>query len=999
MAGETTKLALTPRPLARFAPILIWLMLILFPSIGARILFMQATAMETILQDSMLRQKLSVEIRKYDAALQNVDFLTAAIQLREIVEVMTLIYNDEQFVDSYKRHPVLSRLPDNSLHTADQLGQISDIIRDRIGVKPDFICLLDANPQRCALQLSPRLKLIMADFDASRELSSAYASFMDRIDFEKKKAQNKSIDIDYDNRILHTSFLQKMLRTFEPFHNSIGFMSQRYSTTFTNIFLIWTMPIINADGTFRFIMTGCAQSSLDPSFILKHTARNLSSKEFEHRVGISRDSSLPKFNQELGRLSLVSEIPESFILQLNQAKIHSKLKPVLQISCDSAQKSASAKQNLANVIILFYATLMTFLMSGIALGKFKLNRSLYKLVTAGFFAGILLPLSATIWLGICYLSNQQQLKAEAILDLMQEKIHEKEQAINLQISRNALFQNAFSHFTSKRSDELLLKLNHQTGFFGQGNRGDTSADPRNLKQKILNYAFIKPGLEDYLGVKDSRISNTDTVQPFFSGVSNDVLYQLGAFSHLPESVVKQTLQKSQLSMGLLDSTIDKQIFINTFTDEQSPTYNTMATGFGFINGIFWKDKNNRTTGLSLLQSDRRAWTNDFYKLIQQQKVSQKFIHEGFEISLHCFVTRYIQEGRLEDYNYIYDMQKDLGSAYFKKLADALFALTDEIRLNNLNSDQPHLINASLTNDRQMFFMAYATPVIQGSFLSGELLLAIFALLALISSLVLARGITWVLLKSLPPFQTAIDELSRQNYRWELQLSSGDEFDTLADSFNSITVKLDEKERISRLVSRNVLDAINSGNDQLLKPGGSKVRASILFADLRGFTTITEKYPAQQVVDMLNDYFSLMVEIIENHGGIIDKLIGDAIQAVFYDHECENCALSAVKAAKEMRTALVKFNADRQTRQLFSIDNGVGICTGEVICGRVGSESGKLDATIIGTLVNQAARLESLSKHGKKSKIAIDEATSKALGKKFTWKNVKVDATTSFLELN
>ena len=127
--------------------------------------------------------------------------------------------------------------------------------------------------------------------------------------------------------------------------------------------------------------------------------------------------------------------------------------------------------------------------------------------------------------------------------------------------------------------------------------------------------------------------------------------------------------------------------------------------------------------------------------------------------------------------------------------------------------------------------------------------------------------------------------------------------------------------------------------------------------------------------MLNDYFSRMADCIESNGGLIDKLIGDAIQAVFYAHENENCAESAVKAGLAMRAALHGFNLDRQQKGLFTIENGVGICTGSVISGRVGSEQGMLDATVIGSLVAQAAQLESRSKSGTASRVMIDAATS------------------------
>ena len=146
-----------------------------------------------------------------------------------------------------------------------------------------------------------------------------------------------------------------------------------------------------------------------------------------------------------------------------------------------------------------------------------------------------------------------------------------------------------------------------------------------------------------------------------------------------------------------------------------------------------------------------------------------------------------------------------------------------------------------------------------------------------------------------------------------------------------------------------------------------------------------------IVNMLNDYFSLMAEQIESQGGIIDKLIGDAIQAVFYHHECENGAEAAVKAGLAMRDALSAFNHQREKDRSFTIDNGVGICTGSVICGRVGSEHGKLDATIVGSLVNQAAHLESLSKFGSSSRVFIDLATADMLGAKYAFEQRQIDA--------
>lgn len=247
---------------------------------------------------------------------------------------------------------------------------------------------------------------------------------------------------------------------------------------------------------------------------------------------------------------------------------------------------------------------------------------------------------------------------------------------------------------------------------------------------------------------------------------------------------------------------------------------------------------------------------------------------------------------------------------------------------------------------------------------------------------LAGGTARVLLTSIPPFQEAMQKLENKDFNWKILINSGDEFDQLAVSFNGMAEKLIEKERLSSLVSRNVLDAISSTDAKMLKPGGSRVEAAILFSDIRSFTTITEKYAPEQIVEMLNDYFSAMTEIVEKHGGIIDKLIGDAIQAVFYDHELQNCSYKALSAGLEMREALKEFNQSRIARKLFEVDNGIGICSGTVICGRVGSEHGKLDATVIGSIVNMAANLEAKSKFGQHSKVVIDSETAKRAGGKF-----------------
>ncbi len=141
----------------------------------------------------------------------------------------------------------------------------------------------------------------------------------------------------------------------------------------------------------------------------------------------------------------------------------------------------------------------------------------------------------------------------------------------------------------------------------------------------------------------------------------------------------------------------------------------------------------------------------------------------------------------------------------------------------------------------------------------------------------------------------------------------------------------------------------------LKPGGQKSQVTILLSDLRGFTRVSTGLPSETVVEMLNDYFSALVEVVFQYDGTVDKFMGDAILAVFGSPEIDpDHAMKAVRAAIGMQAAAERVNSRRKAAGLPYCELGIGLHTGEVLHGFIGAEE-RLEYTVIGDTVNKASR--------------------------------------------
>ena len=195
-----------------------------------------------------------------------------------------------------------------------------------------------------------------------------------------------------------------------------------------------------------------------------------------------------------------------------------------------------------------------------------------------------------------------------------------------------------------------------------------------------------------------------------------------------------------------------------------------------------------------------------------------------------------------------------------------------------------------------------------------------------------------------------------------------------------TLIMEEKSRLmqiflNRYVSKELSSQILKEPDRFLKLGGEKKDISILFADIRDFTSFAEGQKPEKVVEILNLFFSKLTKVIFKYNGVVDKYIGDNLMVIFgppYYHG--NHALQATKAALEMQKEFDEIYKGWDSPEFASLGLGIGINSGVVIMGNIGSED-FMDYTVIGDNVNIAVRLETMAQKGQ---ILISDATYKKI---------------------
>ncbi len=259
------------------------------------------------------------------------------------------------------------------------------------------------------------------------------------------------------------------------------------------------------------------------------------------------------------------------------------------------------------------------------------------------------------------------------------------------------------------------------------------------------------------------------------------------------------------------------------------------------------------------------------------------------------------------------------------------------------------------------------------------------LVALVAAFLLARQVT----SPLDQLSRFASDISRRNFTTRLDIKTSDELAVVGRAMSQAAADLQSSEKqireeieirsdLGRYLPAELVDKVVA-REQDMGLGGERKEITVLFADVVAFTPLSENLPPEQVVQILNELFTIVTEIVFRHRGTVDKFIGDCVMAIWgAPTPLDDHAARALEAAEEIISWLEVGNASWEEKYGVSVQIAIGINSGEAVVGNVGSES-RMEYTAIGTTVNLAARLEAIARP---QQILISAKTAELAGEGF-----------------
>lgn len=220
----------------------------------------------------------------------------------------------------------------------------------------------------------------------------------------------------------------------------------------------------------------------------------------------------------------------------------------------------------------------------------------------------------------------------------------------------------------------------------------------------------------------------------------------------------------------------------------------------------------------------------------------------------------------------------------------------------------------------------------------------------------------IIVSPIRELQKASDRVANGDYTYKIDNKTGDEFETLCETFNEMTDALLQKEKMTSYVSKDVIEEVSNNSVQIMQPSGERIPVSVLFCALSGTKELSQ-YSPEEVTKIISCLIDAVDEISTAFNGQVDKLIEDTVMVVFRKtSSMENIVLNACRAALAINKRLKVELPDFKIK--------MGIASGDAVSGKIGSRNGKLDYTVIGNPVNLAARLKVQAGKAKNTGILI-----------------------------
>lgn len=395
-------------------------------------------------------------------------------------------------------------------------------------------------------------------------------------------------------------------------------------------------------------------------------------------------------------------------------------------------------------------------------------------------------------------------------------------------------------------------------------------------------------------------------------------------------------------------------------------------------------------GKFVLDNEKKALTYEANKRILSQsrflaQSSQKLLLQPYpEFFLSPLIKRIMEEDSDILYAVVVDIEGKIRGHQDIEKIDTLY----EEDKNLVSVTEQLLLKRGEELKQNTKLFAVSTPIYQKEIKIGTVYLGFskeginktlvktrnritaITLIALLLGIIGSICLVMFIITPIKALSKGVQEISQENFDVILPIKSKDELGELTFVFNQMAKSLKEKQLMKytfeRYVTKEIVDTILK-NIENIRLGGERREVTTLFVDIHGFTQISEKLSAEKIVHLLNEFFTLMVEIVFKYEGTVAKFMGDGMMAIFgapISHEDD--ALRAIKTALKMKESLSEFNKDKKE----PIHIGIGITSGEVIVGNIGSEK-RMEYTAVGMRVNLAARLQAISEN---DQILIDKNT-------------------------